>query len=313
MISIVIPNFNKEQYLRETLDSVLNQTYVDWEAIIVDDGSTDSSRNVISEYVEKDHRFKPFFLEKQTHGGASCRNFGMKQALGEYIMFLDSDDILMRDCLENRIKFMRRFDHVDFGVFTMESFVTSIIEAGRIWEPIEQNALEKFLSHDLPWQTMQPLYKKQFLRKEELNWRENISRMQDVFFHTDCLLCSPLFKADASAADCKFRVDSQRKVILNKEFYKNWSNAVLLYVSTYRNVSSEYEKYLVLALIRALQVLHQSKIKGEISKFEFASFASEFSLSMENRFFTVYSFILRKLPFHVKGLQFIFLKLINFS
>lgn len=89
-ISIIIPVYNVESYLRECLDSVLSQTYKDWECILVDDGSKDSSGAICDEYAEKDNRFKAFHQTNQ--GQASARNLALNNAMGDYIMFLDSDD-----------------------------------------------------------------------------------------------------------------------------------------------------------------------------------------------------------------------------
>jgi glycosyltransferase involved in cell wall biosynthesis len=128
LVSLIIPNFNKANYLAETLNSILAQSYPIWEAIIVDDGSTDQSREIIKSIVDKDVRFKVFYLEKQLHGGASCRNFGIQNALGEYLMFFDSDDVLLPNCLNNRVAFMNQNPNIDFAVFSMESFFFSLYE-----------------------------------------------------------------------------------------------------------------------------------------------------------------------------------------
>lgn len=90
LFSVIIPVYNVEKYLHECLDSVLNQTFVDWEAICVDDGSSDGSRAIMEEYAHKDSRIKAVVQENA--GTAAARNTGMKAAKGDYIFFLDSDD-----------------------------------------------------------------------------------------------------------------------------------------------------------------------------------------------------------------------------
>lgn len=91
LVSVIIPNYNKEKYIRQCIESVLSQTYTDLEVIVVDDVSTDSSRKIILEYAEKDYRVHPLFLEK--NGGVSAaRNAGILAAKGNYITMLDSDD-----------------------------------------------------------------------------------------------------------------------------------------------------------------------------------------------------------------------------
>ena len=99
LISIITPVYNVERFLAETIESVLAQTYLHWELILVDDGSTDRSAEICKQYVEKDNRIKYFY--KDNGGQASARNLGIKKATGSYITFLDSDDLYLEDKLEN--------------------------------------------------------------------------------------------------------------------------------------------------------------------------------------------------------------------
>ena len=98
LFSIIIPVYNVEKYLRDCLDSVLGQTCPDWEAICVNDGSTDESNVILEEYLEKDSRFK--VINQDNRGLSSARNTGMDNAEGNYILFLDSDDWLGKNALE---------------------------------------------------------------------------------------------------------------------------------------------------------------------------------------------------------------------
>mgnify|MGYP003607033865 CR=1 FL=1 len=104
LVSIIIPSYNRDNLIRESLDSVLAQTYLNWECIIVDDGSTDGTNSILKEYSIIDNRFiivsKPVELRQ---GASVSRNLGLKFARGEYIQFLDSDDILAEDKLEKQI------------------------------------------------------------------------------------------------------------------------------------------------------------------------------------------------------------------
>ena len=106
LISVVIPAYNAEQFLDETLESVLSQTYENWECIIVNDGSTDNTESVAKKWCEKDARFCYFY--KENSGVSDTRNLGIKEARGEYIAFLDADDLYMPNfldvCLENLVE-----------------------------------------------------------------------------------------------------------------------------------------------------------------------------------------------------------------
>ena len=98
-VSVIIPVYNVEQYLRQCLDSVINQTYKDTEIIIVNDCSPDNSLQIIKEYQQKDDRIVLLDL-KQNVGLGFARNAGMKVARGKYITFIDSDDWVTKDYVE---------------------------------------------------------------------------------------------------------------------------------------------------------------------------------------------------------------------
>ena len=91
LISIIMPVYNSEKFLRNTINSIIKQTYKNWELIIIDDGSTDSSANICKEYVKSDQRIKLFC--KKNEGVSVARNYGINNAAGKYIMFIDSDDM----------------------------------------------------------------------------------------------------------------------------------------------------------------------------------------------------------------------------
>lgn len=105
LVSIITPSYNSEQFISKTIDSVLSQTYSNWELIIIDDKSPDHSNDIIHEYVCKDSRIKLVELE-ENRGPAVARNAGIKLAKGKYIAFLDADDLWMPEKLSIQISIM---------------------------------------------------------------------------------------------------------------------------------------------------------------------------------------------------------------
>lgn len=95
LVSIIVPCFNQAHFLPETLDSLLNQTYQNWECIIVDDGSTDDTKKIAEEYEKRDDRFRYIYQENKGLPGA--RNTGIRKAKGDFIQFLDADDLITKD------------------------------------------------------------------------------------------------------------------------------------------------------------------------------------------------------------------------
>lgn len=102
LVSIIIPLYNAEKYVSETLNSVINQTYNNWECIIVNDGSTDMSEKVVTNYCKKDSRFKYYIQTNQ--GASAARNTGTQYAKGDYIQYLDADDAILSSKIDEMIK-----------------------------------------------------------------------------------------------------------------------------------------------------------------------------------------------------------------
>lgn len=105
LVSIITPLYNSEKYISETIESVLSQSFGDWEMIIVDDCSTDSSFQIAFGYTKKDKRIK-LFKNETNLGVAATRNHGLRMATGKYIAFIDSDDLWAENKLERQIAFM---------------------------------------------------------------------------------------------------------------------------------------------------------------------------------------------------------------
>lgn len=105
LVSIIMPSWNTEKFIIETIQSVINQTYTNWELLIVDDCSTDNTDEIVTSF--KDDRIK-YFRNKKNSGAAITRNIALREAKGEWIAFLDSDDLWMPEKLEKQIAFMKK-------------------------------------------------------------------------------------------------------------------------------------------------------------------------------------------------------------
>ena len=124
LVSIVIPVYNVEQYLPETLNSLVRQTYRNIEIICVDDGSTDSSVAMIQQYMQKDKRI--VLLQQANLYAGIARNTGMAQAKGDYIIFLDSDDVFEKNMIRTLVKTMLK-QKTDMVIFNYNTFSRSLL------------------------------------------------------------------------------------------------------------------------------------------------------------------------------------------
>lgn len=111
LISIIVPVYNAEKFIHETMDSVLAQTYPHWELLLVEDGSSDGSVDVITDYMEKKKETRIRLIRQPVNqGAAKARNRGLKEAMGRYIAYLDSDDLWVPEKLKRELAFMEEKD-----------------------------------------------------------------------------------------------------------------------------------------------------------------------------------------------------------
>tara|TARA_B100000809_G_scaffold105703_1_gene104256 strand:+ start:56181 stop:56927 length:747 start_codon:yes stop_codon:yes gene_type:complete len=143
LVSIITPCYNSEKYIDKTINSVLDQTYTDWEMIIVDDVSTDNSIKIIKRHQNKDIRIKYIRLANNS-GAAVCRNTAIEQANGRYIAFLDSDDLWIPGKLQKQIDFM----NVNNIALSFASY-KKIDEEGNIIPDSDVYARDQVSYHDM--------------------------------------------------------------------------------------------------------------------------------------------------------------------
>lgn len=129
LVSIIMPSFNSENYIKESVMSIKNQIYSNWELIIIDDKSTDQTLDIIRSI--KDDRINVICLEKNS-GAAHARNEGVKLAKGEYLAFLDSDDLWVKDKLKTQVKFMEEngyhFTCTEYAKMNESSQINNIVK-----------------------------------------------------------------------------------------------------------------------------------------------------------------------------------------
>ena len=180
-VSIIIPVYNTERYLRECLDSVVNQTYVDLEIIIVDDGSTDSSGEICDEYDAIDYRIK--VIHQKNAGAANAKNTGLDNVTGNFVAFVDSDDYVSNKWIETMLQAMKRYntDIVECGFDNIKTNgVSSVVTADEEKLFSAEDYLNKYLSH---WESAlfwNKLYKKEMVCS--FRFRKERRCIDDEFF-----------------------------------------------------------------------------------------------------------------------------------
>jgi glycosyltransferase involved in cell wall biosynthesis len=248
-VSIICPLYNKKRYIKDTLDSVLQQSFRNWELLIIDDGSTDGSfeyaRELLCAGSESIILLKRAdFTPKK--GASACRNVGIRHAKGDFILFLDGDDMLAPGALENRLSTTRKYPGYSFYVFNEAYFIddpTVIYHrtmrdiTSRLAYKLAPNKkrffLKKFLRYELPWTVSNPLWRREALLKVE-GFLEDLQRLQDPELHTRILLeetiSFKILKYDVPS-DVYIRICPDRRYSTNMEHFNMHVDSVRQYIT----------------------------------------------------------------------------------
>ncbi|ESU25964.1 hypothetical protein FLJC2902T_29760 [Flavobacterium limnosediminis JC2902] len=252
LVSIIIPTYNRAHLISETLDSVLAQTYTDWECIVVDDGSTDTTEEVVMDYVAKDTRFQFNIRPKNAiKGASSSRNYGLSLCKGSYVLFLDSDDWLLPHCISQRTSFMFENPDLSFMVVPMNTKGNdNVVRVKNI--PLCDDYLREFLSYRLYWGIMCTFWKKNSL-VELGGFNEHYPRLNDPEIHIRGMLHfkDSYFIANNFPADSIYRMEEQKK---GKKFSIKYIASLTLFLrdivkelndNNYQNYRTYLKYYLV--------------------------------------------------------------------
>lgn len=193
-VSIIIPVFNRGGIILETLSSIKYQTYKNWECILVDDGSTDNTIEILNKYCDLDNRFKLHKRPKEKLKGAnSCRNYGFQVSTGDYINWFDSDDLMHSSFIEKKVNaFTSKLDCVISKTCFFKNDV-NIITGKEARTKLSSNLLEDFVILKISWYLPDPMWKKSYLISKTL-FSEELKKGQDRDFHIKMLINKPRLK-----------------------------------------------------------------------------------------------------------------------
>jgi len=203
LVSVISPCYNRGNLIEEMIKSILNQTYTNWELLLVDDGSDESTIQLLRKYTDVDSRIHLIRRTNEKKGACSCRNIGFMASKGDYVIFLDSDDFLSPVALSQRVDFIEK-KNLDFAVFI--GFVYQEVIVGKLIQKKEKDIariLLKLEPYCIPGAVM---IKKTSLVNSNILWDENIKSFQDIdFFLSLSLRCVNYDTADGLPPDFFWR------------------------------------------------------------------------------------------------------------
>lgn len=189
-ISIIIPTFNRAHLIVDTIESILAQTYIDWECLVIDDGSSDGTEQVVENYVKRDSRFRYYKRpDDRPKGANACRNYGFELSQGDFINWFDDDDLMHKDKLSIQVTSLLKSEF-NFSVCQTLVFENSIqkIIGLRSEEIYSNDVFYDYLTQNIVWMTPSALWRKSFLMTMDYLFNENLKAAQEWEFHCRVLL-----------------------------------------------------------------------------------------------------------------------------
>ncbi len=306
-VSIITPSYNRAYIIDETAQSIFNQTYSNWEWVIVDDGSTDNSWEVIQQYANSDSRVKVYQRNREPKGACVCRNIAVEKCTGDYLIFLDTDDLLAPYCLQQRIKAIEEQPESDFVIFPMLIFKKKPDDMLILWNvDTEEDDLNRILRNDPICQGTGTIWKKESFKRIGM-WKEDLMLWQDIELHIRSLLWPLKFnKRMDLPPDIYLRVsdDSLSRVGYFSEPKMKSRVQVFIDACNRINETNQFDKYR-----EGLRVMGLDVIKSAINsrQYDLAKVSIEFSknanvfstkeISLLKRLCTMHKLRLYKLPF----------------
>lgn len=197
LVSIIIPTYNRAHIIGETLESIISQTYNQWECIIVDDGSKDQTNLVVGEFIQRDTRFQFYDRPKGKPKGANaCRNYGWGLAKGCYIKFFDSDDLMKPTFIQKQVDCLEANSSLDFcATFWEIWYRDGAIMKNKPYTDTDykSNPVKSYLLESHIFPTPSPLWRKSYLDGAE-KFNEELQRGQEADFHFNIMIKRPNYE-----------------------------------------------------------------------------------------------------------------------
>jgi len=208
-ITIIIPAYNREVLIEETLRSITQQSYTNFECLIIDDGSLDRTVDVIKQFCSSDSRFELILRPgNRTKGAPECRNIGLEKAQGEYIQFFDSDDIMLPEMLLDKVTNLRNSTSAMFVV----SKLGLLNEIGEVEHPEQRlicpGGFEGFLKNKISFYTPGPMFRRDYLLNQVMAFEPKLVRHQEWEYYTRLMAESPVYNV-LDQYHCLYRLHTE--------------------------------------------------------------------------------------------------------
>ena len=260
LVSIIIPCYNAQKYIDACINSLIEQTYQNWEAILINDGSTDNTLELIKNFESKDDRIIVF--SQDNAGPSSARNKGINNATGEFIFFLDADDILINNAISTLVSTYNNNDIITGATITFSFSGEKIIKGSYLYSPKEGNISFKNENHEVLIRTMESgltpvphnkLYKREFINKHQLRFKFGVLHEDELWFFETMLLARNVKFIDTETY--LYRTDNLGS-ITNNMHDENLDS----YIQIMQEIVRKYSKHKKFGIIAKWYVVYIKKI-----------------------------------------------------
>ncbi|MFD1294266.1 glycosyltransferase [Lutibacter holmesii] len=292
LVSIIIPTYNRAHLIGETLDSVLAQTYTNWECIVVDDGSSDNTNELLQEYCKKDTRFqyhhRPAYRPK---GANACRNYGFELSKGEYINWFDSDDLMHFEKLNIQVTSLLK-SGFKFSICQTLNFNKDLrrFYGLRPVKAYKKDPFKEYLKEEFVVFTPSTLWAKFFLIDNVLSFNETLQASQEWEFYCKIFSIEKLFYfVEQPLVFIRYH-DNRISTTNPKEKFWNYFRARhLIYKELSKSIHQEEKIYLINYFVSSYKVLMKRKnYKYAVNVFFVLLLEKE--INVKRKFFLVLSF-----------------------
>ena len=260
VLSIVMPVFNHPTDLKEMIESVLANGFQDWELLAVDDGSEAETLSILQTYAEQDARIHFTPRQELPKGAPTCRNIGLRQAVGKYIIFFDSDDYIVPDCLAQRVRELGSHPELDFMVFRSATFHDNQLhpEASKLnfGYRIYNDDLAAFCARTLPFVVVNNIYRRSSLLSKGILWNTRLLSLQDAQFNLDCILSGMRYDYASCPPDYGYRIDSAGSVSKKIASQRHCESNLYATEQFYQLIQSRYGHRYDDALLRGVLFIY---------------------------------------------------------
>lgn len=245
LLTIVMPFFNRKELVGEMLKSILSNDFQDYELLAIDDGSTKDTIDYVEEFARQYKQIRIITRTEMPKSAQTCRNIGIREAKGKYLVFFDSDDYITPYCLSTRVNYMEKRPDLDFIVFPSGTYYDNQYHAEAskysFGYPIYKDDLKAFCKRTLPFIVFNNIYRTKSIREKNVLWDTNLKVLQDCDFNVQTIIKGLKYIYADTLPDYGYRIEDRGNAVsANIQTRKNYGSHLYSFEKMFSNIQQKY-------------------------------------------------------------------------